>query len=367
MLSIRGLTKRFPSPQGELLAVDRVDFDAAAGEFFTMLGPSGCGKTTTLRMIAGLESVSDGAIVFDGRDFARVPPQQRNIGMVFQSYALFPHLSVFENVAYGLRTRGMARPEIARRTDEVLRALQLDAFASRLPATLSGGQQQRVSIARALVYRPSMLLLDEPLANLDAKLRVQMREEIRRIQREFGILSLYVTHDQEEAMAISDRVALFNSGRLVQVGKPRDIYRRPATLFAADFIGQANFLPARLAGRDAAGAKLTLPGGTALVVRHAAALGAEEAVRVPPGADALVMARPERIGIGPAGAGLRGRVLRTQQLGGCLRCVVAAEAVPGEITVDSWHARGEPAEGAEVGLTLDAAECLAFLRPEATA
>jgi iron(III) transport system ATP-binding protein len=363
MLTIRDLTKTFGVLPNAVMAVDRVSFDVAPGEFFTMLGPSGCGKTTTLRMIAGLEPASGGAIVFDGRDFTRVPPQQRNIGMVFQSYALFPHLSVFENAAYGLRTRGMAGVEIRRRVDEVLRALRLDAFAARQPATLSGGQQQRVSIARALVYRPSMLLLDEPLANLDAKLRIEMRAEIRRIQREFGILSLYVTHDQEEAMAISDRVALFNMGRLVQVGRPREVYRAPASLFTADFIGRANFFRAGLAGRDGAGAKVALPGGATLSVGRVVELSPDEAARVPAGADGLLMARPESVTIGRPGAGLPGRVVRAQPLGGAMRYMVAAEAALGEVTVDAWRADEEFAEGAPVGLGANAADSVLFLRP----
>ena len=367
MLSIRELTKTFASPSGELAAVDRISFDVAPGEFFTMLGPSGCGKTTTLRMIAGLETPTSGAIAFDGRDYTRVPPQQRNIGMVFQSYALFPHLSVFENVAYGLRNRGVKGTELERRVAEVLGALQLDGFKTRLPSTLSGGQQQRVSIARALVYRPSMLLLDEPLANLDAKLRIQMREEIRRIQREFGILSLYVTHDQEEAMAISDRLALFNAGRLVQIGRPGDLYRQPATLFAADFIGRANFFSARLAGRDASGAKIALAGGPELTVARVVALAPEEAARVPADVDGLLMARPERIGIAPGSRGIRARIGRMQQLGGCQRYIVAAEAAVGEVTVDSWRAGEEYGEGADAALTLDGSDCVLFLRPEKSA
>ncbi len=363
MLSVRNLTKKFGSPPGEILAVDGVDFDVQPGEFFTMLGPSGCGKTTTLRMIAGLESVTAGAIAFEGRDYTRVPPQQRNIGMVFQSYALFPHLSVFENVAYGLRARGLAAVEIERRTGDILRALQLEPLRQRLPAALSGGQQQRVSIARALIYRPSMLLLDEPLANLDAKLRVQMREEIRRIQREFAILSLYVTHDQEEAMAISDRIALFNAGRLIQVGRPRDVYAQPVSLFAADFIGRANFFRAKVVARGPDGAKLSLPGGTTLAVQRVVSLPADEAARLPPGADGLVMARPEGIVIGPPHAGLPARVHRVQHLGGFSRFILAAEAATGEIAVDAWRAMDEFAEGAEVGLVLNPADSVLFAGP----
>jgi iron(III) transport system ATP-binding protein len=367
MLSIRSLTKAFPSPEGELRAVDGVSFEVGSGEFFTMLGPSGCGKTTTLRMIAGLETVTSGTISFDGRDYTSVPPQQRNIGMVFQSYALFPHLDVYENVAYGLRTRGLNRAECERRVGEVLLALQLDRFKDRLPATLSGGQQQRVSLARALVYRPSMLLLDEPLANLDAKLRVQMREEIRRIQREFGILAVYVTHDQEEAMAISDRVALFHAGRVVQVGRPRDVYRQPASLFAADFIGRADFFWVRVIDRDGTGAKVVLAGGTALEIRQIVALQADEAARVPVGADGLVMVRPERITLASVDAGPAARIRRVQQLGGCVRYIADAEAASGEVTIDAWRGGEEFSEGAKVGLVIDGADCVLFLAPGASA
>ncbi|MCC6470153.1 MAG: ABC transporter ATP-binding protein [Alphaproteobacteria bacterium] len=364
MLSVRELTKTFGAPPDRLVAVDRVSLDVNDGEFFTMLGPSGCGKTTTLRMIAGLEQATSGSIMFDGQDYTRVPPQRRNIGMVFQSYALFPHLSVFENVAYGLRPRGVAREEIASRTDEVLRALQLDRYRDRLPATLSGGQQQRVSIARALVYRPSMLLLDEPLANLDAKLRVQMREEIRRIQREFGILSLYVTHDQEEAMAISDRLALFNAGRLVQLGRPRDVYRHPASLFAAEFIGRANLLRAKVLDRAAGAAKVMLPGGGMVAVPRVVALGDAETARVPPDADALLMARPESMKLGPIEGRMPGRILRAQDLGGTNRYIIAAEAALGELTVEAARSAPEYGEGASVGLALNAEECVLFIRPD---
>jgi iron(III) transport system ATP-binding protein len=239
-LTVRNLTKRFAVGTATITAVDGISFDVRGGEFFTMLGPSGCGKTTTLRVIAGLEQATSGEITVDGRDFMAVPPQKRNIGMVFQSYALFPHLTIFENVAYGLRLRGVGAAEVSRRVGATLALLQLEPYATRQPAALSGGQQQRVSIARALVYEPTMLLLDEPLANLDAKLRVMMRDEIRALQRRLGITTLYVTHDQEEATAVSDRLAVFNHGRLIQLGTPEEIYARPQTLFVADFIGRAN-------------------------------------------------------------------------------------------------------------------------------
>ena len=241
ILTADGLTKVFDTDEGQVLAVDAASFEISGNEFFTMLGPSGCGKTTTLRLIAGLENMSAGRILFDGEDFSRFPHFERNIGMVFQSYALFPHMTVFENTAYGLRLRGMAAAEIGAKVERILDLLGLGEMANRYPADLSGGQQQRVSIGRALVYDPGMLLLDEPLANLDAKLRVELREEIRRVQKELGIMTIYVTHDQEEAMAISDWVAVFNQGRLMQVGPPTEIYADPGSLFVADFVGKANF------------------------------------------------------------------------------------------------------------------------------
>lgn len=358
-IRLQGLRKVYPDGTHALAEVDLV---CQRGKTTTLVGPSGSGKSTILKIVAGLLEATSGAVLFEGRDVSGLPPEKRNIGMVFQSYALFPHLSVFENVAYGLRTRGLPGAELIRRTEEVLRALQLDRFRDRLPPSLSGGQQQRVSIARALVYRPSMLLLDEPLANLDAKLRVQMREEIRRIQREFNILSLYVTHDQEEAMAISDRLALFNQGRLVQVGRPRDVYRRPASLFAADFIGQANFFAATLVSRDAGGAKVALADGATLVVTRQVELDEAESTRVPAGADGLLLVRPESIRLGPGGDGIAGTVARAQDLGGCLRYRVAAPAALAEVTVDAWHAQEEHAEGAPVGLAIAGAEAVLYCR-----
>ena len=222
VLEVKDLTKVFETEHGQVLAVDNISFQLSGDELFTMLGPSGCGKTTTLRMVAGLETMTSGNISFDGEDYSEFSSFQRNIGMVFQSYALFPHMTVFENTAYGLRVRGMAGSEIGAKVGRILDLLGLGDLAKRYPTDLSGGQQQRVSIGRALVYDPGMLLLDEPLANLDAKLRVEMREEIRRIQKELGIMTMYVTHDQEEAMSISDRVAVFNLGRLMQAGPPHD-------------------------------------------------------------------------------------------------------------------------------------------------
>lgn len=236
------VSKRF----GRVIAVNKVSIKVEKGEFFTLLGPSGCGKTTTLRIIAGLEMPDEGRVLMDGQDVTNLPPHKRDIAMVFQNYALWPHMTVFENVAYGLRVRRVPDGEVRRRVREVLELVKLEGLENRYPAQLSGGQQQRVALARALVIQPRVLLLDEPLSNLDAKLRTEMREELRRIQKSLNITTIYVTHDQEEAMVLSDRVAVMNSGNIVEVGKPEELYSRPRTLFTATFIGRYNLLEGRV-------------------------------------------------------------------------------------------------------------------------
>jgi iron(III) transport system ATP-binding protein len=235
---------------GEVTAVDNVSLQIEKGEFITLLGPSGCGKTTTLRMIAGFEFPTAGNISLDGEVINQLPPHKRDMSMVFQSYAIFPHLTVFENVAYGLKVKRLAKTEISERVESVLKLVELEGFGSRTPEQLSGGQQQRVALARALVMEPKVLLLDEPLSNLDAKLREQMRSEIRRIQKQIGITSVYVTHDQTEAMTMSDRIVVMNEGRIEQVGSPTGIYRRPSNRFVADFIGRANFVQGTVKGLE---------------------------------------------------------------------------------------------------------------------
>ena len=239
---------------GAVPVLNDLSLQIRSGELFTLLGPSGCGKTTLLRVAAGFIRPLRGRVVFDSEDLTHVPPYRRNIGMVFQDYALFPDRSVFENVAYGLRARRRPEKEVRSRVMSILERFGLQAFSDRNPAALSGGQRQRVAMARALVISPRMLLLDEPLSALDAKLRVEFRDMIRGIQQEFKITTLFVTHDQEEALSISDRVALMRDGNLVQVGAPNEIYDAPANRFAADFIGAANILPADIVGRDASGA-----------------------------------------------------------------------------------------------------------------
>jgi len=237
-VGIFNITKRF----GDVIALDNVSLDIGDGELFTLLGPSGCGKTTLLRIIAGLEFPDSGKIVFGDRDVTYLKASRRNTAMVFQNYALWPHMTVYENVAFGLEIRKYPKDEIRRRVHDILRLVKLEGMEKRFPGQLSGGQQQRVALARALVVEPDVLLLDEPLSNLDAKLRVEMREEVRRIQRETGITTIYVTHDQEEALTISDRIAVMNKGRVQQVGTPIEIYRSPKNEFVATFIGKSTIL-----------------------------------------------------------------------------------------------------------------------------
>ncbi len=284
VIEIDHVTKRF----GDYVAVNDADFTIREGEFFSMLGPSGCGKTTTLRMIAGFEQPTSGAIRLEGVDVSKVPPYRRNVNTVFQQYALFPHMTVRDNVAFGPRSKKIDKVETARRVDELLEIVRLAEFANRKPAQLSGGQQQRVALARALVNYPSALLLDEPLGALDLKLRQVMQFELKRIQREVGITFIYVTHDQEEALTMSDRIAVMSNGNVEHIGTPTEIYDHPESVFVAGFIGQANLWPASV-NRIANGAA------------HVSCLGAE-VVATPhrnskAGQEGTVMVRPERITI----------------------------------------------------------------------
>ena len=248
-IELVGVEKEFATGSHDVKAVEHVDLRIAEGEFFSMLGPSGCGKTTTLRMIAGFEEPTSGQILLHGRDMVGVPPFRRDVNMVFQQYALFPHMDVFENVAFGLRRKKVDKDEIRRRVAETLALVELEGREKRKPRQLSGGQQQRVALARALVNRPRALLLDEPLGALDLKLRQAMQLELKRIQREVGITFVYVTHDQEEALTMSDRLVVMNAGRIEQLGSPRELYEHPATRFVANFIGTSNILTGRLERR----------------------------------------------------------------------------------------------------------------------
>ena len=244
MISIRiqQLTKRF----GSAIALRNIELEILPGELFFLLGPSGCGKTTLLRTLAGFYLPDEGKVWFGDQDVTQLAPHKRNTGMMFQSYALWPHMTVAQNVAFGLEERKVAKPEIKRRVEEALESVRMSAFADRRPAQLSGGQQQRIALARALVIRPTCLLLDEPLSNLDAKLRLEMRAEIRRVCKEFKLTTVYVTHDQKEALSISDRMAVLEAGQILQVGTPREIYRRPVRRSVAHFIGETDFIPGKI-------------------------------------------------------------------------------------------------------------------------
>jgi putative spermidine/putrescine transport system ATP-binding protein len=262
-IALRHVTKRY----GQVVPVDDVSLDIAQGELLAFVGPSGCGKTTTLRMIAGLADLTSGAILIDGRDVSGLPTYRRNTGMVFQGYALFPHMTVADNVAFGLEMRGIRGQATASRVKEALSMVRLDQYAQRFPRELSGGQQQRVALARAIAIKPDALLLDEPLSALDAKLRQEVRSEIRRLQQSLGLTTVFVTHDQEEAVSIADRIVVMNAGRIEQVGPPQDVYEKPATRFVAEFIGLSNFLSGTVEGpgqfRTRDGSLLKYGNGTA--------------------------------------------------------------------------------------------------------
>jgi iron(III) transport system ATP-binding protein len=293
-LTLENISKRY----GEVEALTEVLLTVQGGEFFTLLGPSGCGKTTLLRCVAGFLRPDAGRILCDGERLDTLPAHKRDIGMVFQNYAIFPHLTVFENVAYGLRARRVPPDEIRRRTVEALQLVQMEPLAHRRPDQLSGGQQQRVALARAMAIRPRLLLMDEPLSNLDAKLRVEMRTDIRRLQRELGITTIYVTHDQEEALAISERLAVIHAGRVEQVGFPWDVYQAPRNAFVAQFIGASNVLTGTVVEIDGGWARVDI-GGWLLRARR----GDSVAGRT------LVVFRPEAVELLPEGGDSPGATL----------------------------------------------------------
>ena len=298
---------------GEVAAVQDVSFAIPAGMLVTLLGPSGCGKTTTLRMIAGLELPTEGTIRIGGADVTRVPAAQRDVSMVFQSYALFPHMTVLENVSYGLTVSGLAKAQVRDKARAALATVGLTGFDARLPSELSGGQQQRVAVARALVLEPAVLLFDEPLSNLDARLRRQMREEIRELQQRLSLTVVYVTHDQAEAMAVSDRIIVMNKGGIAQEGAPRDLYEQPRDVFVAGFMGEASRVRGDLKRLDEHMGELTL-GPLTLRLPH----------RGLPAGQVEVAIRPESVAILPdGGAGLPGTVAKAAYLGGLMEYTIA--------------------------------------------
>jgi len=313
MLTVRGLCKFF----GETRAVDHVDLDVQDGEMLCLLGPSGCGKTTLLMTLSGFIMPNAGTIMMDGVDVTGLPPEKRPTSLVFQNYALFPHLTVFENVAFGLRAKKTPRQEISTRVEEMLKIVEMEGKGGRSINQLSGGQQQRVALARALVMKPKVLLLDEPLSNLDAKLRVETRQQIRRIQQSVGITSIFVTHDQEEALTMADRIAVMKNGKIVQFAQPRDIYHHPCDSFVADFIGKSNFLQGTF---DASRHIFTLPSGMEILV---------EEHNINPSGDGreqVLIIRPEYLSTVPVGQA-------HPAADNCLTAVVKEVTFLGELTL----------------------------------
>jgi len=318
-LVIAGARKTFITPEKtHVNAIDNVSFTIKQGEFFVMLGPSGCGKTTLLRSIAGLDTLDGGEIYLGDRRIDLLGPHERPVNTVFQSYALFPHLTIAENIAFGLEMERRPKHEVAKRVTEMLELVQLSEMANRKPDQLSGGQQQRVALARALAKQPEVLLLDEPLAALDLKLRRGMQSELKRLQRTTGITFVFVTHDQEEALSMGDRIAVFNHGRVEQIGTPEEIYEKPVSRFVADFIGETNFVttPARRTGAGVTERlEVTLPGGDPITL--------PKVVPAPDGTVTLAI-RPERLSLSPGGVRLAtGRIVKLVYMGTDLRCTVA--------------------------------------------
>ncbi len=353
-ISVENLTKRF----GPLAAVSEVSLSIEEGELFTLLGPSGCGKTTLLRLVAGFYTPDHGVIRFGDRVVNEVPPHERGIGMVFQNYALWPHMTVNENVSYGLKLRKIPPPETAGRVQGVLEKVELTGLGHRYPGQLSGGQQQRVALARALVLNPQILLLDEPLSNLDAKIRVQVRAEIRKLQKELAITTIYVTHDQEEALTLSDRIAVFNQGKVQQVGLPKALYERPANRFVADFIGINNLIEGTV--RSVEGPQRSL--------RAETALGEISAIHDAPlrvGDRCVICIRPENIGLDSHTGGERnrfkGKVAFAHYLGNTLRYDVdLGSGVVFKFDIgDPWHHEPLPM-GAPALLSCSIASTLAI-------
>jgi iron(III) transport system ATP-binding protein len=347
-LELRGLTKVFPDPLDparEVRAVDDLSLVLREGELVTLLGPSGCGKTTALRMVAGFETPTAGSIRIGGVDVTRRPPHRRDTAMVFQSYAIFPHLTVAENVGFGLRTRGVPPPEIARRVAALLDLVQLEGLGDRSPDRVSGGQQQRVALARAIITEPKVLLFDEPLSNLDAKLRAEMRGEIRAIQRRVGITSLYVTHDQAEAMALADRIAVMEAGRVVQVAPPATLFREPATAMVAGFVGRGTVVPGVVLEAEREGA-------CAVEV-----LGARARLRARPGhpaGPAAICLRPEDLRPArPGEPALAGTVRRTLYLGGRTAVELELRGTPDARLTLTVPPADAPAPGTALALALD--------------
>ncbi|WP_187429895.1 Spermidine/putrescine import ATP-binding protein PotA [Roseobacter fucihabitans] len=337
-IDARNVGKVYGAGATAVTALGDVSISIKKGEFFTLLGPSGCGKTTLLRCIAGFETPTSGAIHLSGQDITYTPPNQRPVNTVFQSYALFPHLSVAQNVGFGLKMLGKPAAEVARAVARVLGLVKLEDFADRLPAQLSGGQQQRVALARALAPEPQVLLLDEPLSALDLKLRKEMQSELKRLQTETGITFIFVTHDQEEALTMSDRIGVMSAGALLQVGTPHDIYEHPVNRFVADFIGETNFLTGQVAQ-----GRVRIATGDALDVT----LDGQEGT-------VTLAVRPEQIRVGPAGTGLPARIVETTYLGTDTHYTLALSEGSQVVARVQSNAGHSFAVGDAVGVIIDA-------------
>jgi len=349
-LELRDVSKRF----GDVVALESISLEIQRGEFVTLLGPSGCGKTTTLRIVAGLEHESSGSVSIRGEQVNCIPPYRRNVNTVFQNYALFPHMSVFDNVAFGLRVKRVPRAGIGRAVGQALEQVHLSGFERRRPHELSGGQQQRVALARALINQPAILLLDEPLGALDLKLRKEMQLELKRVHREVGITFVYVTHDQEEALTLSDRIAVMNAGKIIQLGTPLEVYEHPRTSFVANFVGVSNMIEAIVCGRSP----------DALVVAVDASLQFKKTANNPPALNqrVLVVVRPEKVRIGRGEDGLRGQIEDVVYLGNRVTFVVRlrngmiihAEDQAGRLVGGAFEI------GRPVAVNWDPADCLLF-------
>ena len=345
------LHKRF----GDVVAVDHVDLYVKPGEFFSLLGPSGCGKTTTLRMIAGFERPTSGRVQIDGKDMVETPPHLRPVNTVFQNYALFPHLNVGENVAFGLRYKDLDKQEQAVRVGRALELVRLGGFEKRRPTQLSGGQQQRVALARSLVLSPSVLLLDEPLGALDAKLRKALQIELKALQEEVGITFIYVTHDQEEALTMSDRLAVMSHGQIEQVGSPADVYEQPANAYVADFLGLSNLIPGTARGLGNNGANLVAVGGRYFTAQN----GAVEAI-----GPVNLCIRPERILLGQVGDNtLPGIVDRVVYMGSTLQVLIQVEGIGELQAVIANNGEATPRRGDRISLGLPADSLRVLKKP----
>ena len=324
------ITKKFSSHDGtgEFTAVNSINLEIKDGELTTLLGPSGCGKTTTLRMLAGFENPSSGEILLGGKSIVNTPPNKRDISMMFQSYALFPHLTIYENICYGLRLKKLQKSELQDRTKKVLELMQLGGMENRFPSQVSGGQQQRVALARAIVIEPRVLLFDEPLSNLDAKLREYMRDELRKLQQRLGITSLYVTHDQTEAMAISDKIVIMDKGNIVQEGTPKEIYEFPNTKFVANFIGKSNFIECKVLGKE---------NGNIVVEINGTAVKIPKPGKASPniGSSATMAVRPESIRLSKKDEGFEGIINEATYYGNKVEYVVSMNGL--KIVVENYN------------------------------